>query len=103
MVIILLFSLAVGAWLALLLLAAYLMMLLLGYFTGALFIGETGLRLIGKPEPTRTLRAFGLCVAILLLAIVNAIPLIGSLIFWLVLLGGIGALKRQMYLAYKQT
>jgi len=46
-VIILLFSLAVGALLALLLLATYLMMLLLGYFTGALFIGEAGLRLIG--------------------------------------------------------
>ena len=102
-VIILLFSLAVGALLALLLLAAYLMMLLLGYFTGALFIGEAGLRLIGKSEPSTTWRAIGLCVALLLLVVVNAIPLIGSLIFWLVLLGGIGALQRQMYLAYKQT
>lgn len=102
-VIIVLFTLAVGAWLALLLLAAYLIMLLLGYFTGALFIGEAGLRLIGKPEPTRTWRAIGLCFAILLLVVVNTIPLIGSLIFWLVLLGGIGALKRQMYLAYKQA
>jgi len=102
-VIILLFSIAVGAWLALLLLAAYLMMLLLGYFTGALFIGEAGLRLIGKTEPNKTWRAIGLCVALLLLAIINAIPLIGNLIFWLVLLGGMGALKRQMYLAYKQS
>ncbi len=102
-VIIILFSIAVGVWLALLLLAAYLMMLLLGYFTGALFIGEAGLRLIGKTEPTKSLRAIGLCVALLVLVIVNVIPLIGSLIFWLVLLGGMGALKRQMYLAYKQN
>ncbi len=102
-VIIILFSVAIGAWLALLLLAAYLIMLLLGYFTGALFIGEAGLRLIGKKDPTKIWRAIGLCVAILVLVIVNAIPLIGSLIFWLVLLGGMGALKRQMYLAYQQA
>ncbi len=101
-IIIILLSIAVGTWLALLLLAAYLMMLLLGYFTGALFIGETGLRLIGKTDPTKTWRVIGLCVALALLVIINAIPIIGSLIFWLVLLGGMGALKRQLYLAYKQ-
>jgi cytoskeletal protein CcmA (bactofilin family) len=102
LVIVILLSIAVGAWLALLLLAAYAIMLLLGYLIGALFVGEAGLRLIGKGEPSQTARVVALCVALLVLVIVNLIPLLGSLIFWLVLLAGMGALKRQMYLAYKR-
>ena len=100
-VILILLATGVGMWLALLLLAAYLIMLLIGYLTGAMFVGEAGLRLIGKKEPSKTGRAIGLCVAILALVIVSLIPLLGGLIFWVVLLGGMGALKRQMYLAHK--
>jgi cytoskeletal protein CcmA (bactofilin family) len=100
-VIAILLGIGIGVWLALILLLAYLLILILGYFTGALFVGEAGLRLIKKQETTKTARAIALCVALLLLAIVNVIPLIGGLIFWLVLLAGVGALKREMYLAYK--
>jgi len=102
-VIMILLSIGVGVWLALLLLAAYLIMLLLGYLTGALFVGEAGLSLVGKKEPSKAWRAIALSIALLVLVIVSLIPLLGGLIFWLVLLAGMGALKRQMYLAYKSA
>ena len=35
-----------------------------------------------------------------MLCIVNLIPLLGSLVNWLVLLAGIGALKQQILKAY---
>ena len=91
---------AVGVWLALLLLAAYLILLFLGYVTGALFVGEAGLRLMGKKQPGKAWRAIALAVAVVALMIVGLIPLLGCLIAWLLLLAGMGALTRQMYLAY---
>ena len=100
-VITILFSTGVGVGLALLLLAAYLIMLLLGYLTGAFFVGAAGLRLLGKKSPGKAAHVVALCVALLVLIIVQLIPLLGILIFWLVLLAGIGALKRQMFLAYQ--
>ncbi len=100
-VVLILLMTGIGVWLALLLLAAYLIMLLLGYLTGVLFVGDSGLRLIGKKTPGKLARVVAFCVALILLVIIGAIPLLGGLIFWLVLIGGMGALKRQMYLAYK--
>lgn len=102
-VILVLLVTAVGVWLALLLLAAYVILLLLGYLTGALFVGEAGLRLIGKNEPSKAWRATGLAVALLVLIIVGLIPLLGGLIAWLVSLAGMGALGRQMHMAYKSA
>lgn len=100
-VIAILLGIGIGLWLALILLLAYLLLLILGYFTGALFVAEAGLRLLKKQDSSKTMRAVALCVSLLVLVIVNVIPLIGGLIFWLVLLGGVGALKREMYLAYR--
>jgi hypothetical protein len=102
-VILVLLVTAVGVWLALLLLAAYFILLLLGYLTGTLFVGEAGLRLIGKNDPSKAWRATGLAVALLVLTVVGLIPLLGGLIAWLVLLAGMGALMRQMSLAYKSA
>ena len=99
--IVILLSTGVGIWLALTLLAAYLIMLLLGYLTGVLFIGEAGLRLIGKKESSKTWRAIAFSAAQLLLIIVSLVPLLGGLIFWLVWLAGLGALKRQLHLTYR--
>ena len=78
-------------------------MLLLGYLTGAFYVGASGLRLLGKNSPGKAAHVVALCVALLVLIIVQLIPLLGTLIFWLVLLAGIGALKRQMYLAYRNS
>lgn len=99
--VIILFSTAVGLWLALMLLAIYLVMLLVGYFAGALYVGNAGLNMLHKTEASKTLRAIALAVAIFFLATINLVPLLGSLVNWFVLLAGMGALSRQLYQAYR--
>jgi cytoskeletal protein CcmA (bactofilin family) len=97
LLIVILFSSAVGVWLGLILLALYLVMLLAGYFIGALFIGNAGLGMMRRDEAGKALRAAALSVAMIALAIVNLVPLLGSLLNWAVLLAGLGALSRQLY------
>ena len=96
-----LFSTALGVWLALMLLAIYLVMLLAGYFVGAMFVGNAGLDMLKKTEISKALRAIALAIAIFALAVINLVPLLGSLVNWAVLLVGIGALSRQLYQAYR--
>jgi len=96
-----LFSTLIGVWLALMLLAIYLVTLLAGYFAGALFVGNMALNKLGKTEVSKTLRSITLALAILVLAVLNLVPLLGSLINWVVLLAGVGALSRHVYSAYK--
>ncbi len=98
---IILFSTAIGVWLGLMLLAVYLVLLAVGYFAGAMFVGNAGLDMLHRTEVSKTLRAVALAVAIFVLAVVNLVPLLGGLVNWLVLLAGIGALSRQLYLAYR--
>lgn len=101
LLIVILFSTAVGAWLALILLALYLLMLLAGYFAGALFVGNAGLGMLRRDEAGRGLRAAAMSVAMIVLAVVNLVPLLGGLVNWAVLLAGMGALGRQLYLSYR--
>ncbi len=98
---VILFATAIGVWLALMLLAIYLVLLLTGYFSGALFVANAGLNLLRKTEVSKALRATALAVAIFTLAVFNLVPLLGGLVNWAVLLAGIGALSRQLYLAYR--
>lgn len=98
---IILFATGIGVWLALILLALYLVMLLMGYFSGAMFVANAGLNMLHKTEVSKALRATSLAVAILALAIINLVPLLGGLIIWAVMLAGIGALSRQLYLLYR--
>jgi cytoskeletal protein CcmA (bactofilin family) len=97
LLIVILFSSAIGVWLALILLALYLVMLLAGYFAGALFIANAGLGMLHRDEAGRAVRAAALSIAMTALAIVNLVPLLGSLLNWAVLLAGLGALSRQLY------
>jgi cytoskeletal protein CcmA (bactofilin family) len=100
--ILILLSTAVGIWLALMLLALYLVMLLAGYIIGAMFLGNAGLDRMRKSESGKALRALALAVAIIVLALFNLVPVLGTLLNWAVLLAGIGALSRQLYLSYQQ-
>ena len=99
-VIVMLLSTGLGAILALLLLAVYLVMLLSGYITGVWFVADTGMRKLKKENASKTACVVSLVLAIVVLSIVNIIPLIGNLVNWLVLLAGMGALNREMVRAY---
>lgn len=100
-VIILLLSTGVGALLGLLLLAAYLVILLSGYIAGAYFVADISLHKLNKDDAGKTARVVSLALSIVALSIIGIIPLLGSLVNWLVLLAGIGALKRQVVTVYK--
>lgn len=97
-----LLSTAVGVWLALMLLALYLVMLLTGYFIGALFLANAVLKRVRKNEAGKAARALALALAILVLAVFNLVPLLGTLANWAVLLAGMGAMGRQLHLSYRQ-
>jgi cytoskeletal protein CcmA (bactofilin family) len=96
-----LFSTMIGTLLALILLVVYLVLLLAGYFIGALFVANAGLNLLGKAGVSKSGVALALAVAILVLAIVGLLPVVGGLVSWVALLAGLGALSRQIYLAYR--
>jgi len=94
-------STVIGALLALILLAAYLVMLIAGYFVGALYVASAGLNLLGKSGVSKSGVAVALAIAILVLAIVGLVPVVGGLVGWVVLLAGLGALSRQLYIAHR--
>ena len=58
--------------------------------------------MLHKTEVSKRLRTIALAVAIFALAVINLVPLLGSLVNWLVLLAGVGALSRQLYLVYRR-
>ncbi len=86
--------------LALVLLAAYLVVLLSGYVAGAYFIADIGLHKMKKDKASKVMRVFALALPIAVLSLINIIPLLGSVVNWFVLLAGIGALKRQIAVSY---
>ncbi|MGD8934294.1 MAG: hypothetical protein PVF35_05920 [Gammaproteobacteria bacterium] len=95
-----LFSTVIGILPALILLLIYLVMLLAGYFAGALFVANRVLYKMGKADVRNSARALALSAALLVLALINLIPIAGTLVSWAVLLAGLGALSRQLYLSY---
>lgn len=101
-VILLLLITLIGHQLALVLLALYLVSLLLGFLTGVLYIANTGLRLFGKREAiAKWLRSLSIVVALIVLGIVAAIPLLGALVIFLLLLFGLGALNLKTWRVYQ--
>lgn len=98
-----LFSTLIGSLLAILLLAIYLVMLVAGYFVGALAVANTALNKMGKTDVSKSMRVLSLAVAIFALAVINLLPLLGNLISWAVLLAGLGGLSRQLYIGSKSV
>jgi len=91
-VVLVLLTTGVGALLGLMLLTLYLMGLLLGWLIGAFCTGQWVLRLSGRTEPSRGLQVGALVGAVVVLALLQVIPLLGQLIGLGVLLFGLGGL-----------
>jgi hypothetical protein len=82
----------IGSTLALALAAVYLLSLPLGYTIAALYLGDVGLRLIGRAEGAgRGWRVASLVAAVAALTLVGAVPWLGGLVPLLALLFGLGA------------
>lgn len=102
-VMVLLFSTGLGAWLALLLLALYFLLLPTGYLVGAFLVADAGLRKMNRTPAGRKVRVLAVSVSIAGLFIVNLVPVLGSLLNWLVLLAGTGALVRVSAASYRAS
>lgn len=92
----------VGIPLALALLAAYLIMLLAGFLTGMLYLGDVGIRRLapGRAQSRLAIVA-ALVAALVVLWLVRLIPLLGGIVTFLVLLFGTGALLLGVYERYR--
>ena len=104
LVVVLLFSLGVGYLLGIILAAAYLLMLVLGGMTGAIYLSDVTLRRLFKKEAAgKGVMVLTLIGAFILLALVQIIPFLGSLAVLLLTVMGIGALKYQFWQQYQAT
>ena len=87
----------VGIPLGLLVLAAYLTILMLGYVSTGVVLGQMGLRRLAPERADRTgWRAAAASLAIMVLTLLAAVPVLGWLVWLAVLIGGMGALLLQL-------
>ena len=93
----------IGVPLGLLLLFFYPVMLLLGYLTGALFLGDLAMGWLahrrGRPL-TPAMRSVALAIALLLLLLAAKLPLGGGLVVMALLMLGLGAFWIETYRGY---
>jgi cytoskeletal protein CcmA (bactofilin family) len=93
----------IGIPLAILLGFAYAMLLLLGYLIAAIFVGDF---VLGKVSTAKLdsvwWRALFMFLALIALAIVKQLPLIGGLAVFLLFLAGIGAFTMRSWQGFRQ-
>ena len=94
------FVIIIGIPLAVTLAAAYGTALFIAYLTTAFWVGDHGLRLIGRGDTNhRGWRMLALLAAVLVLGVVGWIPIIGWLITFFALALGLGAWALQVFQA----
>jgi cytoskeletal protein CcmA (bactofilin family) len=97
----LLFMTVIGIPLGVIILATYVVFLIAGYLTSALFLGELGLRWSGKDMQASTgLRVLSIAVAVFALSTIGWIPFLGTFATLAALLFGLGAVKLQVIRRY---
>lgn len=91
----------IGIPFGLLLFFVYPLVLMIGYVTAAFFIGDRAVSALRKDKPlTAGYRILGLAGALVLLALLQALPLIGGVIAFVVVLMGLGAWTLSLYNRY---
>jgi hypothetical protein len=96
----------VGAPLGLLLLFFYPVMLLLGYLTGALFLGDLTMGWLTRRRGrklTATLRGAALAIALFLLWLAAKVPVAGGILVMMLLMLGLGAFWIQLHRGYARV
>lgn len=88
---IIMMSIVIGVWIALLLIALYLMGLLLGSLIGMLFVGNKLAQLSGWDPAPKAKRIITLFIAYGIVGVVQFIPVIGALITCSIVVIGMGA------------
>lgn len=92
----------VGLLFGMVLFGLYALLMLAGFLTGMLFVGDRLLRLLRHGEDVRySKRLLSLIAALLILWLIGFLPVVGGLAVFLLLVFGIGAVVLQMWRAYK--
>lgn len=101
--IIALFVTGIGYLLGLGVLAAYLLSLLLGALFGLISVSGIGLSLITGPDraKNRLIRVVALGVTVFALLLLRQIPVVGGVLLFAVVVGGLGALTTELWQKYR--
>jgi cytoskeletal protein CcmA (bactofilin family) len=100
--ILLLMVTVVGIPLGLGLAALYVIWLLAGFLIGVLFLGDLGVRALGR-APSRGWRLLGLLIALAVMGVLQAIPFVGGLALLAALVFGVGAWSLHVARGYRRT
>jgi cytoskeletal protein CcmA (bactofilin family) len=87
----------IGIPLGLTAIALYTVALVLGYLTAAVFLGELGARLAGRGELSTGGRMLALALALVVLALIGLVPIVGGLVVALAIVAGLGASSHQAF------
>ncbi|TNF88317.1 MAG: hypothetical protein JSU67_00805 [Gammaproteobacteria bacterium] len=90
-----------GLWIGLSLLALYCIALLAGFLIACFFVAERGAKLFKQDISSRARRLISVIIAIFVLGLVQAIPLLGGLLLFILLLLGLGAGLVQLRYVYQ--
>ena len=92
----------IGIPLALLLAFAYGALLMLGYLIAAIFVGDLALeRIDARKLGSVWWRELSMLLAIIMIAIVRQIPVVGDLAWWVLFLAGVGAFTLRAWEGFR--
>lgn len=97
-----LMAIVLGVWIGLTVLALYLVSILIGYLIAIFFVGDWAAKLIKMDVSGKGKRILSALIAIIILALLQFIPVIGGLVAFILLLLGIGAGLSQVHYLYRQ-
>lgn len=99
--VLLLFVSLVGVWLALALLALYFVLLLVGFLTGIIYVGDRGLRWVGRAaDLSKGWYLLAIVLALVMLWLVRLIPVLGTVAAFALLVFGLGAMTLFLWRRY---
>jgi cytoskeletal protein CcmA (bactofilin family) len=101
-VIVVLMITLVGIPLALLIVFGYVALLLLGFLVGAIFLGDFALeRMDAAKLASVWWRALFLVLALVVVALVKQVPVVGDIAWWILFLAGLGAFTMRAWQGFK--
>ena len=100
---IILMTIIVGLWIGLGLLLMYFIALLSGYLLACFFVGDWAAQLLKQDVSSKGRRILSFVLAVILIAVLGMVPLLGGLLVFGLLLLGLGAGVVQLQRRYQQA
>ena len=78
----------------------YVILLLAGFLTAIFYVGDFGLGLLDRGGPSKVGRLCSFVLALILVAVLGFVPVVGTLLLFVLMLLGVGVLELCLYRAY---